>query len=256
MPITKGCGYEGDIYLSFLPVQLCLKLALLGDILGCIVVQMELPVLHVGEGKYGTNWLSLKFPDLDIGRDLTEEEEKLCERLRSLIEVKLEQRLGKDKGRMIEQSSKLYEVRVNSGWHLCSKIRRDILCTSAWCLPLILHFSLRIDPGMVCVVLRPGKRDVRKHMLHHTSPQFLSYRPGALLENHSQHRRAPLLPISVATCEIALQFKPLAPRKWLPLQCLPSVSFLRPMGLCFVCISFILGGYFILLLASKKFHLH
>lgn len=65
--------------------------------------------------------------------------------------------------------------------------------------------------SMLGVVLNPGERQFREHMLYHPSFQFPADCPRALLEDLAQDCRAALLPVSVAASIVVLQSHSLIP---------------------------------------------
>ena len=67
---------------------------------------------------YEGSWFSILFPEIDLNRALTKEEEQYLPTMRRQIESKLSERLGPDADEMLALSSNLYAVHVNGGWHL------------------------------------------------------------------------------------------------------------------------------------------
>lgn len=78
---------------------------------------------------YEGSWFSILFPEMDIGRDLTWEEEQYLPILRRQVDSKLRDRLGDGFDEMLSLSSNLYAVHVNGGWHLSDiSGRLEYLC--------------------------------------------------------------------------------------------------------------------------------
>lgn len=67
---------------------------------------------------YEGSWFSILFPEMDLGRILTDAEEQYLPILRRQVESKLRDRLGDGFDEMLALSSNLYAVHVNGGWHL------------------------------------------------------------------------------------------------------------------------------------------
>src|SRR5574344_2463481 len=61
------------------------------------------------------------------------------------------------------------------------------------------------------IILHPYERDVRQHMLHHPSLKLTLYRLRTLLEDLSQQRVAPYLPVPVGTGPVVLELQSLGP---------------------------------------------
>jgi len=73
-----------------------------------------------GRESFAGSWLSVVWPEVEIGRDLTDAESKAVRRMEVQMASLLRMRLGEDMDRMLEQSRDVYAVHVNGAWHMCS----------------------------------------------------------------------------------------------------------------------------------------
>jgi len=67
---------------------------------------------------YEGSWLSILFPEMNLGGFLTEEEQRFLPTLRRQVESKLKDNLDSEGEEFLALASNLYAVHVNGGWHL------------------------------------------------------------------------------------------------------------------------------------------
>ncbi|NCD42909.1 MAG: hypothetical protein EOL88_12565 [Bacteroidia bacterium] len=73
---------------------------------------------------YEGSWLSIVFPNLNLDKKLSEEEEYFLPTLRRQVRSKIEDGLGVEREEIIALSANLYAVYVNGSWHLSELFER------------------------------------------------------------------------------------------------------------------------------------